>query len=168
MREVLYFDEIAWPAAYVVRREPVPGRYVTGFVDPVTEEQPNGETLVIDTEGNGRSYQMQSAEGWWRDLIEVDTTNERQVLSFIKRRGDLFGKLKPGNPIKTVSWDELINRLCQAAQAWEPITNYFDISAPRLGVPYEHAKSFLHPSFDQDLAKMLEATYDGITPVLEG
>ena len=82
MREKLFFDGLAWPAARIIGRERVPGRHASGFF---TGDQPNeAETFVVDTSGNGRTYQMQYAEGWWRDLAELKTTNERQVLSFLR------------------------------------------------------------------------------------
>jgi hypothetical protein len=163
MREKLFFDGLAWPAARIVGRERVPGRYASGFFGG---DQPNeAETFVVDTSGNGRSYQVQYAEGWWRDLAELRTTNERQILSFLARRGDLFGELKPGQPIRMVYWDELIARLRQAAHAWEPVTNPMSISALRPGDPYEIAKSFL-VGLDPRWTTQLDVTFDGLIPVL--
>jgi hypothetical protein len=164
MREKLFFDGLAWPAARIIGRERVPGRYVSGFFGG---DQPNeAETFVVDTSGNGRSYQMQYAEGWWRDLAELRTTDERQVLSFLARRGDLFGELKPGDPIRTVWWDSLITQLRQAAHAWEPITRLTDISTLRPDEPsYETAKSFL-VGIPRGWTAYLDVTYDGLTPVL--
>jgi hypothetical protein len=164
MREKLFFDGLAWPAARIISRERVPGRYGSGFFGG---DEPNeAETFVVDASGNGRSYQMQHAEGWWRDLAELRTTDERQVLSFLARRGDPFGELKPGNPIRPVWWDSLITQLRQAAHAWEPITRLTDISTLRPDEPsYEMAKSFL-VALPRGWTAHLEVTYDGLIPVL--
>ena len=151
MREKLFFDGLAWPAARIIGRERVPGRHASGFFGGV---QPNeAETFVVDTSGNGRAYQMQYAEGWWRDLAELRTTDERQVLS------------KPGQPVRVVWWDALIVQLREAAHAWEPVTTMTSISALRPGDPYEAAKTFLRP-LPPHWTTALEVTYDGLVPVL--
>jgi hypothetical protein len=113
MREPLLFSGIARPSVRVIERRKT-GRPGTGWGD-----DPKEEALIVETSGNGRSYQVEHADAWWRDLAEVRIGDDRRVLRFLQMRGDPNGLLAPGKPIITSSWLPLIKALGQAATAWE-------------------------------------------------
>ena len=98
MREPLVFSGVARPSVRVIERRmtAAPG---TGW-----GADPRQEALIIETSGKGRPYQIEHAEGWWRDLAELRIDDEPRVLSFLKRRGDPNGLLQPGKAIVTSSW----------------------------------------------------------------
>jgi hypothetical protein len=162
MREALLFDGLGWPAARVIGRRSLPNRPASGFV---ADDQQWAETLIIDTSGSGRRYQVQHAEAWWRDLAEVKIDDEKRALSFLARRGDPFGELAPGKPIALFHWEGLIVRLRQAASAWEPVWDASTVSTIR---PHEQctAAEQFHISLPADWTAQLSVTYDGLVPVL--
>jgi hypothetical protein len=166
MREKLFFDGLAWPAARIVDRQPFINR-PAGFVADLESSPQWATTPIIDTSGNGRSYQMQYAEGWWRDLTEVEIVNEQNALSFLARRGDPFGELAPGKPIALIRWVELILCLRQAASAWESVWDSSTVSTIR---PREHEQCVFAEQFYRNLpadwTELLSVTYDGLVPVL--
>jgi hypothetical protein len=165
MREPLLFSGIRWPAARVIERRAIPGRQRSGWVGESGELQWQ-EALIVETTGNGHPYEIKHAEGWWRDLAELRIDDERRILSFLRRRGDPLGVLKPGSPIVTSEWDGLILRLRRASNAWKPLagSQTFHVSAIQPD-SYEAAKDFLAPlpdAWKQELA----VEYQGLAPVL--
>ena len=157
MREPLLFDGLRRPAVRVIeRREVIPRRPASGFGIKWQEE------LVIETSGNGRPYQVKFAEGWWRDLAELRIDDEARVLSFLQRRGDPFGELKPGSPIGTSAWLGLKLGLRAAAAAWEWRSD-FEISRV---VTLAGGSGFLR-TFNLGWTDQLGVIYQGITPVLK-
>ena len=128
MREALLFSGLRRPAVRVVEHQKIFGRRRSGFIDE-TGEPPAAIALVIETTGNGRPYQVKYAEGWWRDLAEVQIDDERTVVRFLQMRGDPFGELEPGRPISTAYWADLIRVLRRAASAWQPVGEHETIAA---------------------------------------
>jgi hypothetical protein len=178
MREALLFSGLRRPAVRVVERQKVFGRYRSGFVGE-TGELPAAISLVIETTGNGRPYQVKYAEGWWRDFSEVRIDDERTVLRFLQMRGDPFRELEPGAPIVTSHWESLIRLLRRAASAWDSKTT----TSFTLDDLISHSADALfpvsafHPEWRDDAAGFLRAlrpewtselsvTYDGLKPVL--
>lgn len=113
MREPLLFSGVARPSVRVIERRKT-GRPGTGWGD-----DPREEALTVETSGQGRSYQVECADAWWRDLAEVRIGDDRRVRRFLQMRGDPLGKLEAGQPIDTAEWKGLILTLRQAAHAWE-------------------------------------------------
>jgi hypothetical protein len=119
MREALLFSGLRRPAVRVVERRGMPGRQRHSAWVGDSGELQWQEALVIETSGNGRPYEVECAEAWWRDLAEVRLDDERRVVSFLQRRGDPIGKLEPGKPIITSEWEPLHIVLRQVSRAWE-------------------------------------------------
>src|SRR5262249_31591791 len=69
--------------------------------------------------GQGQQYQVESAEGWWRDFAELKVGDEQRAISFVRRRGDPRDELAPDRSIHTGRWVDLLNRLRPAALCWE-------------------------------------------------
>jgi hypothetical protein len=129
MRDPLSFSGIRWPAARVVARKQV----VDSDLNQSARKVPLVDTLIIETSGRGRPYEVNFAEGWWRDFAELALDDERRVLSFLQRRGDPFGVLAPGGQqISTHPWQPLKAVLAQAAVAWEEQPDAGGVSSFRL------------------------------------
>jgi hypothetical protein len=171
MREPLVFSGVARPSVRVVERRitAVPG---TGW-----GADPRQEALVIETSGKGRPYQVEHAEGWWRDLAELRIDDERRVLSLLQRRGDPHGLLQPGTAIVTSSWSAIVAVLRQAATAWQPEkvgecasldelvrADAFPPSAFR-PENAEYAAGFLHRMNPEEWKGQLYLAYRGLEPV---
>src|SRR5262249_46909909 len=114
MRDALLFSGLRWPAAQVTGRR-LAIAPATGFVSNAGEI----EVLTIATSGHGQHYEVESAEGWWRDFTELQIGDERRVLSFVRRRGDPSRALDIGRPLYTEYWVEQLNGLRTAALCWE-------------------------------------------------
>jgi hypothetical protein len=135
MYEPLFFSGIRWPGAKVVARRQVV-RSSNGWRlsmndflsanfprDPAGDEKkvPFEDTLIIETTGQGRPYSVRDIEAWWRDFAELPLDDEKRVLSFLRRRGDPFGKLaSDGTQVSTCDWVSLKVILKCAATAWAP------------------------------------------------
>src|SRR5262249_8507671 len=115
VRDTLLFSGLRWPAARVTGRQLVTV-IATGFVSDTGEM----EVPVIATTGQGQQYQVESAEGWWRDFAELTIGDERRALSFVRRRGDPSRVLTPERPLHTGYWVEHLNGLRTAALFWGP------------------------------------------------
>jgi hypothetical protein len=129
MREPLLFSGIRWLGAKVVARKPV----VDDDPDHRGRKVPFVDTLIIETSGKGRPYQVHFAEAWWRDLAELALDDEKRVLSFLRRRGDPFGVLAPGGKqISTYDWRSLKAVLERAVVAWDTQPDETGVSHFRL------------------------------------
>lgn len=153
MREGLEFDGRRFLSARVAALAPA---VVQGEPPP----------LVVEVSGEGRSYQVNHVQGWWRDFAQVRPHDERAVLSFIQRRGDPAGVLAPGHRLMTSEWRGLIAILRNAALAWAPrdglnVSGYGEGSAN----PAEARDLFLR-SLPHDWESDLGVTYDGLVPVV--
>jgi hypothetical protein len=130
----------------------------TGFIDDAGRV----EVPVITTTGQGQHYQVESAEGWWRDFAELQATNEQRALSFVRRRGDPRGELTPERPIHTGRWVEHLNGLRTAALCWESRSD-FEIS--KFIDDDERVAFFLRklsPTWAEDTMGL---TYRGLNPI---
>ena len=111
----------------------------------------------------GRPYQVKFAEGWWRDLAELRIDDEARVLSFLQRRGDPLGELKPGAPIITGAWLGLKDRLRTASHAWEWRSG-FEISHLKMA---PEGRSLFLRTMNPQWTEHLGVVFQGITPVLK-
>jgi hypothetical protein len=128
MSEPLSFSGIRWGGARVVDRKQV----VASDLDR-SGKVPLVDTLIIETSGRGRPYEVIFAEGWWRDFVELPLDDEKRVLSFLQRRGDPHGVLAPGGKqISTHTWRPLQKVLATAAVAWDPQLDADGVSNFRL------------------------------------
>jgi hypothetical protein len=159
MRERLLFSGIRWSGAKVVARKQVVGTGLAGKKVPLTD------ALIIETSGNGRSYSVTHAEGWWRDFAELSIDDERRVLSFLARRGDPFGELAPdGKQISSHHWLGPMASLRHAAAGWDPWLDETGVSKFR-PERLEIAARFLR-SVPTEWTEQLSVTYEGLIPVL--
>jgi len=157
VRDALLFSGLRWPTAQVTghRLASVPA---TGFID----DEGRVEVPVITTTGRGQQYQVESAEGWWRDFAELQLTNEQRAISFVRRRGDPRNELTPDRPIHTGRWTELLNRLRPAALCWEYRAN-FEVS--KFIADDDRVALFLHQLPATWAAEEMGLTYRGLTPI---
>ena len=104
MREPLLFSGIRWPAA----QGSSPANRSSTATSIPAEEGALGRHAHHRDQRPGRPYEVNFAEGWWRDLAELPLDDEKRVLSFLQRRGDPFGVLAPGGKqISTYDWRDL-------------------------------------------------------------
>jgi hypothetical protein len=87
----------------------------TGFTNNAGEV----EVLALATTGQGRRYQVNTVEGWWRDFAELQVGDEHRAISFLRRRGDPVGELAPDRSTHTGRWTGMLNILRPAALCWE-------------------------------------------------
>ena len=161
-----FLPGLRWFGARVVGRKQV----VASDPDHRSRKVPFVDTLIVDTRGSGRPYEVHFAESWWRDLAEFALDDERRVVSFLQRRGDPSGVLAPGGQqISTYDWRDLKAVLERAVVAWDQQPDKTGVSHFRL----EKLRSAEH-MFDvatgmaaTGWASELKASYGhGITPSL--
>jgi hypothetical protein len=130
----------------------------TGFVD----DEGRVEVPVITTTGQGQQYQIESAEGWWRDFAELTIGDERRALSFVRRRGDPSGVLTPERPLHTGHWADQLNGLRSAALCWE---HRLDLEVSKFIADDERVAFFLQKLRPTWAAEAMGLAYRGLTPV---
>src|SRR5215472_15370516 len=157
VRDALLFSGLRWPAAEVTSRRPI-RVLATGFVD----DEGRVEVPVIATTGQGQQYQVESAEGWWRDFAELTIGDERRALSFVRRRGDPSRVLTPERPLHTGYWVEHLNGLCTAALFWEPRN---DLEVSRFIADDERVALFLRKLRPDWAEEEMRLVYRGLTPL---
>jgi len=162
MSEPLSFSGIRWGGARVVDRKQV----VASDLDRSGTKVPLVDTLIIETSGRGRPYEVIYAEGWWRDFAELPLDDERRVLSFLQRRGDPSGVLAPGGTqISTFEWRPLQAVLRTGAVAWDPHPDADGVSNFRLEKlrAAEHMLDMTIGEASTGWARELSIRYSGIT-----
>ena len=162
MHEPLFFAGTRWSGARVVGRKQV----VASDPDHRSRKVPFVDTLIIDTRGSGRPYEVHFAESWWRDLAEFALDDERRVVSFLQRRGDPSGVLAPGGQqISTYDWRDLKAVLERAVVAWNPQVDADGVSHFRLGNlrSAEHMLDMTIGEASTGWAKETDNYYSGIT-----
>jgi hypothetical protein len=116
-RSELIFSGLRWPGAEAAGRQhlTIPradGSLTThsGFV-----------TIVVFGDVEGRKWAPEPTDATWRSLAELDLDSFPDSAAFVRRRGDPYGALKPGNShITTSQWIYLAEALRIAAVAWQP------------------------------------------------
>jgi hypothetical protein len=159
VRDALLFSGLRWPAAQVAGHQRVTV-IATGFVSDSGEM----EVPRIATTGHGQRYEVNSAEGWWRDFAELQIGDERRALSFVRRRGDPSRVLTPERSLHTGYWVDHLNGLRTAALCWEPRN---DLEVSRFIADDERVASFLKKLRPTWAEEEMRLAYRGLTPVPE-
>jgi hypothetical protein len=104
----LDFGAVRWP-----RARAAPGQFqLVGM--------PSGYVDVAVERGIGRAWKPEPIDATWRSLAELDLGDVAAVERFVQLRGDPFGELRPGHPITSSQWIDLVEALRIVAGLWQP------------------------------------------------
>ena len=107
--------------------------------------------FTLNTIRHGRPWATRVAMGFWRSFGALDLGDPMEVVSFVRRFGEPYGSLTPGNDCTTTLWGLMRDPLSVAAGAWDPADDdgLSHISADRAKIAF--AKNTLF-----DAKKLLE------------
>ena len=105
------FRGLRWPAAQSVS----------------SEEASSFVTIHVPRGQRGRIWVPEATDATWRDLAEINLSDEQSCLDFVQRRGDPYY----GDPIETAyvptprdicsdAWEQLAGALRAVANFWQP------------------------------------------------
>jgi hypothetical protein len=92
-------------------------------VPPFLPDVPGGpgptRCLILAASGNGRTWSTRTPQAFWRSFAGIKLGDEDEVLSFVRRYGDVFGDLSNRQTCSTSAWLWLHDALGFVAQAWD-------------------------------------------------